>query len=101
MPGLGRLDGRQRGYGVADLAEEDDVGVLPDDVAQRVPVAVGVDADLALLDDREDVLVHHLDRVLDRDDVRAARAVDVADHGGDRRGLAGAGGPGDEDEPAG
>ena len=35
VPGLGRLDRRQRGLGVADLADEDHVGVLPDDVLQR------------------------------------------------------------------
>ncbi len=68
--------------------------------AQRVAVAVRVDADLALLDDRQHVVVHDLDGILDGDDVRAAGAVDVADHRGDRRGLAGARRPRDEDEAA-
>jgi hypothetical protein len=44
--------------------------------------------------------VHHLDRILDRDDVRAPRPVDVADHRRDRRGLPRARRAGDEDETA-
>jgi hypothetical protein len=59
-----------------------------------------VDPDLALLDDRQLVVVHDLDRVFDRDDVRAACAVDVADHRGDRRRLSGAGGAGHQHEAA-
>ena len=46
------------------------------------------------------VRVQDLDRVLDRDDVLAAAAVDVVDHRGEGRRLAGAGRAGDEDEPA-
>ena len=46
------------------------------------------------------VVVEDLDRVLDRDDVLPARAVDVADHRGERRRLAGAGRARDEDQPA-
>ncbi len=42
-----------------------------------------------------------LDRVLDRDDVLVTRRVDVIDHRRQRRGLARAGRPGDEDEAAG
>ena len=41
-----------------------------------------------------------LDRVLDRDDVLPARAVDVADHADERGCLPGAGGARDEDQPA-
>ena len=61
---------------------------------------VGVGADLALVDDALLVPVHELDRVLDRDDVVGARAVDLVDHRRERRRLAGAGRAGDEDEPA-
>ena len=46
------------------------------------------------------VVVEELDRILDRDDVLPARAVDVADHRGERGRLADAGGAGDEDQPA-
>ena len=41
-----------------------------------------------------------LDRILDRDDVLAPRPVDVVEHRGERRRLAGAGRAGDEDEAA-
>ena len=44
--------------------------------------------------------MHELDRILDRDDVARARAVDVVDHRRQRRRLARAGDAGDEDEPA-
>ena len=68
--------GQRGGHGlvVAHLADEDDVGVLPHDVSERIRVAVGVDADLALVDDALLVLVQDLDRVLDGDDVAFARA---------------------------
>ena len=57
--------------------------------------------DLALVDDRLLVAVQELDRVLDRDDVlRAWSRLISVDHRGQRRGLAGAGGAGDEDDPA-
>src|SRR6185437_4392711 len=60
----------------------------------------GVEADLALVDDAAVVGVEDLDRILDRDDVLPARAVDVVDYGRERRRLAGAGRAGDEDEAA-
>ncbi len=59
-----------------------------------------VGADLALVDDRAFVLVQELDRVLDREDVVLALAVDHVDHRRQGRALAGAGRAGDEDEAA-
>ncbi len=47
--------------------------------------------DLALVDEALPVLVHELDRILDRDDVIAAVLVDVVDHRAERRRLAGSG----------
>jgi hypothetical protein len=94
----------QRGLGglaVADLAEEDDVGILPDHVSQRGPEGIRVHADLTLVDDRPSILVHDLDGVFDGHDVRSPRLVDVSDHRGDGRGLAGPGRPGHEDQTAG
>ena len=46
------------------------------------------------------VAVDDLDRILDRHDVLAASAIDVVDHGRERRRLARAGRARDEDEPA-
>ena len=59
-----------------------------------------VGADLALVDDAALVPVHELDRVLDREDVLGARAVDLVDQRGERRRLTGAGRAGDEHEAA-
>jgi hypothetical protein len=100
VTGLRRLDRRQGGLGVADLADEDHVGVLPYDVPQGRRVRIRVEADLALLDDRPFVVVDNLDGVLDRHDVRAPRPVDVADHRRDRRRLACAGRPGHQHQPS-
>jgi hypothetical protein len=49
------------GVAAADLADEDDVGRLPQGVLQCVLVAVRVDADLALVDDGLLVRMHELD----------------------------------------
>src|SRR5215467_5459018 len=49
-------------------------------------------------DDAALVLVQKLDRVLDREDVVGARLVDLVDHRGERRRLAGARRARDEDE---
>ncbi len=54
--------------------------------------------DLALVDQAALVLVHELDRVLDRDDVLVPVAVYVVDHGAERGRLARAGRSRDDDE---
>ena len=62
------------GLEVAHLADQDDVGVLAQRAAQRLRERPRVDRHLALVDDRLLVAVQELDRVLDRHDVRGARA---------------------------
>ena len=79
VPRLGRLEARPRRLRVAHLADHDDVRVLPHRGHQRVLEAVGVAADLALDDHAAPRLEQELDRILDRDDVRVPRVVDVAD----------------------
>ena len=72
---VARVGGRQRDLhrlGVADLADEDHVRILAQDVPQRLGVAAGVGADLALADDAPLVAVQELDRILDGDDVAAS-----------------------------
>ena len=69
VAGLGR---RERGADrllVAHLADQDHVGVLAQDAPHRAAEALGVGADLALVDDRAFVFVQVLDRVLEGDDV--------------------------------
>ena len=100
VPRLGRLERGLGGLGVAELADQDRVRVLTERAAQGLGEARRVEAHFALVDDRQMVGVEDLDRILDRHDVRAARAVDAVEHRRERGRLAGAGGPGDEDEPA-
>ena len=55
---------------IAHLADQHDVGVLPQDVLERDLEADAVSrADFALVDDAHLVGVQELDRVFDRDDV--------------------------------
>ena len=94
MAGERGLEGELGGLLVADLADEDDVGVLAQDGAQAA--AEGQPGALVHLHlgDAGDL---HLDRVLERDDV-AAGLVDLEQRGVQRAGLAGPGRAGDEDQ---
>ena len=98
MARLGGLDRNRHRLEIAHLADEDDVGILAQRRAQRALERVGVRPDLALVDEALLVVVHELDRILDRDDVVVAVPVDVVDHRAERRRLARAGRPGHEHE---
>src|SRR5207245_529635 len=87
VPGVGGGDAGRDRLGVAHLAEQDHVGVLAESGAQRLAERDRVGADLALVDYAALVLVHELDRVLDREDVIGARAVDLVDDRRERRRL--------------
>ena len=102
VAGLGGGQGRLDRLVVTHLADEDDVGVLPHRGAQRGRRSRRCRARTSrwLIID-ELVEVQDLDRVLDRDDVDLAVVVDVVDHAGEGRGLAGAGRAGDEHQAAG
>ena len=100
MARLGGLERGLRGLGVAQLADQDRVRVLAEHAAQRLGEVGGVEPDLTLVDDAVAVGVEDLDRVLDRDDVLVARAVDVVEHRRERRRLARAGRARDEHEAA-
>ena len=76
------------GLGVAHLADEDDVGVLAQDVLERARKAARVGADLALVDGREDAPVRVLNRILDGDAPARSHVVDAVDDARQRRGLA-------------
>ena len=99
-PGLGRLQRGLRRLGVAELADQDRVRVLAQRAPQRLAERLGVEPDLALVDDAAVVGMQDLDRVLDRDDVLLPVAVHVVDHRRERRRLSRAGRAGDEDEAA-
>ena len=100
VAGLRGREGGLGSLGVAQLADQDHVGVLAEAAAERLREGGRVEADLALVDDAAVVAVDDLDRVLDRDDVLVPRAVHVVDDRRERRRLSRAGRAGDEDEPA-
>ena len=100
---VARLGGLERGLGrlrVAELADQDRVRILAEHAPQRLGEVGRVEPDLALVDDAVAVGMQDLDRILDRDDVLVARAVDVVEHRRERRRLARAGRAGDEHEAA-
>ena len=74
VTGLGDGQRELDRLGVTHLTDEDDVGVFTQRDAQRPRERVGVEADLALVHRRALVVVHVLDRVLDREDVALAGA---------------------------
>ena len=100
MPGLGRLHGDVDGLGVAHLADHDDVRVLAQCRAQGAGEGIGVGADLALHDGSALVPEEELDGILDGDHVGGARVIDLADHPGERGGLATSGGARHQDQAA-
>ena len=101
VAGLGSGDRKLDRFQVAHFTDEDDVGVLPHDVLERLGEGVGIRPQFTLIDDRFDVGMHVLDRVLDRHDVLADVRVDVVDHRREGRRLSRSRGPGDEDEASG
>jgi hypothetical protein len=98
MAGFGGGEGGSHGFGVAHLADEDDVGVLAEDGADGLGEGGRVVADLDLLDDGVAVGVLVLDGIFDGDDVVAAAGVDDVDERGHGGGLAASGGAGEQDE---
>ena len=80
VPGLGRRQRRGDRLEVAHLADENHVWVLAQGGLERLGEALGVGAQLALVDEALLVPVQELDRVLDRHDVLLTRAVDLVDH---------------------
>ena len=114
--GLGGVDGVQcredevAGFGglkrglsclrVAQLADQDRVGILAEHAAERLREVEGVEPDLTLVDDAIAIGMEDLDRILDRDDVLVPCAVDVVDHRREARRLPGACRTRDEDQAA-
>ena len=98
VAGLGGFERDARGLEISELADEDDIGVFAERGAERGREALGVAADLTLVDEGSLVLVDVLDRVLNGDDVDGSLAIDEVDERREGGGLAASGGPGDEDE---
>ena len=89
--GLGRGHRERNRLQIAQLADQNDVRILAHGRMQGRGEALRVEAHLALTHEALLVTVHELDRVLDRDDVRLAAAVDLVDARREGRRLARAG----------
>ena len=100
VAGFGVVQGVLHAVEVTDLSEHDHVRRLTQDVAQGVAEAVGVEADLALVDHRALVLVQELDRVLDAEDMAVLVAVAVIEHRRQGGRLARPGGADHQDQAA-
>ena len=100
MAGFGDPQRGLDGLEVAHLADENDIGILPQAGSQGVGEAVGVGVQLTLVDDALLVAVQVLDRILDRDDVLGALAIHLVEHRGEGGRLAGAGRAGDQHQAA-
>ena len=87
-------------FHVAHLADQDDVGILPQRRPQRVGKSTAIGADLPLVDNALAVPVQIFDRVLQRQDVAGTFTVDQIDHRRHRGRLAAAGGSGDQHQAA-
>ncbi|MCY1305910.1 hypothetical protein D9M70_557390 [compost metagenome] len=81
VAGFGVVQGVLHGFQVTDFADHDHVRRLAQHVAQCLGEAVGVQPDLALVDDRATVGVEELDGVFHADDVPAAPLVAEIQHG--------------------
>ena len=92
MAGQRRLHRDLRGFEIADLADHHDVGILPQDRAQR---AGEIEPDLRLDLDLVDAGELVLDRILDGHDIAGDR-VQLEQPGVERRRLAAARRPGDQ-----
>ena len=100
VAGFRRQQSSGDGFQVAHFAHQNHVRVLAQPGAERGGKVRGVNFHFALVDEALFVAVQKLDRVLDGHDVVGTRRVDPVNHGGQRSGLAAAGGSGDQHQPA-
>jgi hypothetical protein len=92
------FNGYRDGLEVAQLADQNDVGVFAKRRAQRVLERFGMSAHFPLIDQTLLVRVHELDRIFDGDDVIRPHPIDVVDHCAEGRRLPRTRGSGDENE---
>src|SRR5262249_29122429 len=88
VAGLGGVDAGFEGVAGAQLADQDDVRVLPHRVLQGLVPVHDVQADLTLVDVGFLVGEHEFNRVFHREDVERFTFVDVIEHRGNRRAFA-------------
>ncbi len=86
------------GFQIAQLADQDEVGVFAQRRAQRFVEAMRVAVHFALVDQAFLRGMYKLDRILDREDMAVLVLVDVVDHRRERSRLARTSRPGHQDQ---
>src|SRR5207244_5946635 len=97
VAGLGGMNGRLERMNIAQLADQNDVRVLPHRVLEGLVPVHAIQADLALVDVGLLVGVGEFDGVFDGENVQRLACVDVVEHRGDGGGFAAAGHAGEDD----
>ena len=98
MAGFRRGQNRRHGFRVAHFTHQNDIGILPQNAAQRVNEIGRIAAHLYLFDDRLRVRVVIFNRIFNRDNVESAALVDQFDKRRQRGRLAASGGTGDQNQ---
>ena len=98
MAGLGRFEDALDGFAVAHLADQNDLGRLPQGGAQGVSEAGSVAMQFALMNGRAFVVVQELDGIFNGDDVVILLAIDAVEQHGQGGRLARSGGAGHEND---
>src|SRR5262249_38582750 len=98
VAGFGGAEGDFDGFAVAHFADENGFGGLAEGGAEAGGETVEIGAEFALVKGGFVVRVDVLDGVFGGDDMDRLGMVDFVEDGGERGGLAGTGGAGDEDE---
>ena len=91
-----RLDGFQ----IAHFADQHHIRIFTKSGAQRVGKTLGIGVQFTLVDHAILVHVHEFDRILNGENVIVPLAVDLVDHGRQRRRFARARRPGHQHQPA-
>ena len=98
VTGLGGGDGHLDGGQVAELTDDDDIGIFAQGGAQGAAEGGRVLADLTLGDIAPKAGMEEFEGVFDGDDVIVTRSVELVDEGVERGRFSRADGAGDEDE---
>jgi hypothetical protein len=97
VSGFGRRHGHGNGFGVAQFAHQNDVGIFAHGGTHALGEGRQMRAEFALYDLAGLAAMDEFDRILEADDIERAGRVQVIDHRCERRGFARAGRAGDED----
>src|ERR1700687_1066776 len=100
MTGFSNAQSGLNGLQGAHFTDQHDIGIFAQSGAQGTGEALHVLVNFTLVNQAVLVRVHELDGVFNGDDVLVAFAIDLIQHGGQRGGLAGAGGSGNQDQAA-